>query len=54
MSEHTFDFQVEVPDHFLDEDGNVKPAFYEPLFSMLGKEYGGAVVNSIVVDFPDE
>lgn len=51
---NSFNIQMNIPDKFIDEDGEVIPEFYEPLFNMLGKKYGGAVINSIKVDFDED
>jgi hypothetical protein len=53
MSDKTFEFEMMIPPEYLNEDGSIKHEFYEPLFKMLGKEYGGAVVNSIRVEVPE-
>ena len=39
MPEHNLEFNIEVPTHYIDEDGNLKHEFYEPLFKMLGKKF---------------
>lgn len=49
MQEHEFTFDIEVPIEYLDEDGVLRPEFFEPLFNMLGNELGdtGAKVERI-------
>ena len=45
----TMDIRFEVPASARNEDGSIKEDFYEFLFNMLGKEYGGATAMSMEI-----